>query len=551
MPDATEPRSPIGTSPEWEALRAHHAEVAPRHLRDLLVEPGRLEAMTLDLPGIHADLSKHRATPDTLRLLAEVAERAGLRERIDAMFRGDAINTTEGRSVLHVALRAPRGEVIRVDGRDVVADVHEVLDRMRDAARRIRDGEWRGATGQPIRAIVNIGIGGSDLGPAMVVEALRTRTDPDRIHRFVSNVDGADIDWALRDLDPATTLFIVASKTFTTVETLTNARTARRWLVDALGEDAVARHFLALSTNEAEVVEFGIEPANMFGFWDWVGGRYSVGSAIGLSVMLAIGPDGFDELLAGFRAVDEHLRDAPFERNLPVLMGLLGVWYVNLFGASSHAVLPYAQELSRFPAYLQQLEMESNGKSVTLDGQRVGWSTGPVVWGEPGTNGQHAFFQLLHQGTVLVPADFIGVVEPNHPLGHHHDLLVANLLAQTEALAAGRTAAAVRAEGVPEALVPHKVFEGNRPTTTLLCDRLDPRTLGSLIALYEHKVLTQSVVWGINAFDQWGVELGKALATRIGPELDPASTVDPDAAHDPSTAALVRRYRSRTRPDAH
>ncbi len=537
--------APIDTTAEWAALRAHHDHLAGAHLRELLREPGRVDALTVDLPGIHADLSKHRVTPETVGLLVALARRAGLAERIDAMFAGEVVNPTEGRAALHVALRAPRGQVIRVDGHDVVPDVHEVLDRMRAFSERVRAGEWRGATGEAIRAVVNIGIGGSDLGPAMVTEALRSRTAPDRVHRFVSNIDGADIHWALRDLDPATTLFVVASKTFTTVETLTNARTARRWVVDALGEEAVAQHFVALSTNAPQVAEFGIDTDNMFGFWDWVGGRYSVDSAIGLSVMLAVGPDAFDELLAGFRAVDEHLRDAPLERNLPVLMGLLGVWYVNFFGATSHAVLPYAQELARFPAYLQQLEMESNGKSVTLSGDRVGWSTGPVVWGEPGTNGQHAFFQLLHQGTVLVPADLIGVVEPNHPLQEHHDLLVANLLAQAEALAAGRTADEVRAEGVAPELVPHKVFEGNRPTTTLLCDRLDPRTLGSLIALYEHKVLTQAVVWDINPFDQWGVELGKVLATRIGPELTGAAPV---GAHDPSTTALVERYRRGRRP---
>jgi glucose-6-phosphate isomerase len=536
-------RTPLDQLPEWAALHAHGAEVGARHLRDLLREPGRLGELTLDIPGIHADLSKHRVTPETIRLLVELAEAVGLRERIDAIFAGEHVNSTEDRAVLHVALRAPRGTVIEVDGHDVVPDVHEVLDRMADFARRVRGDEWLGATGRPIRNVVNIGIGGSDLGPAMACEALRTLTDPAWRHRFVSNVDGADLVWALRDLDPAETLFIVASKTFTTVETITNARSARSWLVEALGEDAVSRHFVALSTNAEQVAEFGIDTANMFGFWDWVGGRYSVDSAIGLSVMLAIGPEAFDSFLAGFRLVDDHLREAPFDRNLPVLMGLLGVWNVNVLGFPTHAILPYAQELSRFPAYLQQLEMESNGKSVTLDGERVRWSTGPVVWGEPGTNGQHAFFQLLHQGTEIVPADFIGVVRPNHPLGHHHDLLIANLFAQTEALAAGRTADEVTAEGVPEELVPHKVFEGNRPTTTLLCDRLDPRTLGSLIALYEHKVLTQAAVWGINAFDQWGVELGKALATRLGSELAADGSPTPEA-HDPSTNALVERYRA-------
>jgi glucose-6-phosphate isomerase len=541
MPDA---RRPLDQLPEWDALQAHRREVEGRHLRDLLREPGRLDALTLDVPGIHADLSKHRVTPETIRLLVDLAEAVGLRERIDAVFSGQHVNTTEDRAVLHVALRAPKGTVIEVDGHDVVPDVHQVLDRMADFSRQVRGDGWLGATGRPIRNVVNIGIGGSDLGPAMVTEALRTLTEPGWRHLFVSNVDGADLHWALRGLDPAETLFVVASKTFTTVETLTNARSARAWLVDALGEGAVGRHFVALSTNADEVAAFGIDTENMFGFWDWVGGRYSVDSAIGLSVMLAVGPAAFGELLEGFRSIDEHLRSAPFERNLPVLMGLLGVWYVNAMGWTSHAVLPYAQELARFPAYLQQLEMESNGKSVTLDGERVRWNTGPVVWGEPGTNGQHAFFQLLHQGTEIVPADFIGTIVPTHPLAGHHDLLVANLLAQTEALAAGRTADEVRAEGVPEELVAHKVFEGNRPTTTLLCDRLDPRTLGSLIALYEHKVLTQAAVWGINAFDQWGVELGKALATRLGGELGPDGTPTPDA-HDPSTAALVERYRSR------
>ncbi|MBK5224927.1 MAG: glucose-6-phosphate isomerase [Acidimicrobiia bacterium] len=535
--------APIDHTPEWAALRHHHERVAGRHLRDLLVEPGRLEVLTIDLPGIHADLSKHRATPETVQLLIALAERAGVRERIAATFGGEKVNTTEDRAALHVALRAPADAVIEVDCRNVVPDVHEVLDRMGSFSRRVRGGDWTGATGERIRAVVNIGIGGSDLGPAMATEALRSYADPACTYRFVSNVDGADLHWALRDLDPATTLFVVASKTFTTVETLTNARSARRWLVDALGEDAVSHHFVAVSTNAERVAEFGIDIANMFEFWDWVGGRYSVDSAIGLSLMLAIGPESFGELLEGFRLVDEHVLTTPLSRNLPVLMGLLGVWYVDFFGATSHAVLPYAQELARFPAYLQQLEMESNGKSVTLDGQRVGFATGPVVWGEPGTNGQHAFFQLLHQGTELVPADFIGTIHPNHPLEAHHDLLVANLLAQTEALAAGRTADEVRAEGVADELVAHKVFEGNRPSTTLLCDRLDPRTLGSLVAIYEHKVLTQAVVWGTNPFDQWGVELGKALATRIGPELV-AGDDSTASAHDPSTAALIERYRA-------
>jgi glucose-6-phosphate isomerase len=545
MEQMDQPDTPIDQTREWEALAAHQRQVAPRHLRELLTEPTRLERLTLDLPGIHADLTKHRVTAETVELLVALARRAGLPRRIDDMFAGTRINITEDRPVLHVALRTPRGSVIEVDGNDVVAGVHRELDAMAAFCRQVRTGDWRGVTGEPIRAVVNIGIGGSDLGPAMAAEALRTFTEPGRLHRFVSNVDGADLHWALRDLDPATTLFVVASKTFTTQETLTNARSARTWLTDELGPDAVSRHFVAVSTNAEEVAAFGIDPANMFEFWDWVGGRYSVGSAIGLSLMLAIGPEHFTDFLAGFHSVDEHLRTAPLDRNLPVLMGLLGIWYTNFFGAASHAVLPYAQELARFPAYLQQLEMESNGKSVTLDGRRVGWSTGPVVWGEPGTNGQHAFFQLLHQGTQLVPADFIGAIEPNHPLTHQHDLLMSNLFAQTEALAQGRTAQEVRAEGVADHLVAHKVFDGNRPTTTLLLDGLSPFTLGSLIALYEHKVLTQATVWGINAFDQWGVELGKALANRIAPELDPGGPEPSD--HDPSTTALIERYRRRPR----
>ncbi|MGY6501735.1 MAG: glucose-6-phosphate isomerase [Acidimicrobiales bacterium] len=528
-------------TPEWAALADHHREIAPLHLRDLLARPGRLDALTVDIPGIHADLSKHRVTPETIALLVSLAEAVDLRGRIAAMVSGDRINATEDRSVLHTALRSPRDASLVVDGVDVVAEVHDVLDRMGDFSDSIRSGAWLGATDEPIRAVVNIGIGGSDLGPAMATEALRSLTDPDRLHRFVSNVDGADLHHALRGLDPATTLFVIASKTFTTSETLANARGARAWLTDALGDDAVSRHFVAVSTNAEEVAGFGIDPANMFGFWDWVGGRYSLDSAVGLSLMVAIGRDGFADLLAGMRSVDEHLLSAPLDRNLPVLMGLLGVWYTNFFGAGSHAVLPYAQELARFPAYLQQLEMESNGKSVTLDGDPVDLATGPVVWGEPGTNGQHAFFQLLHQGTQVVPADFIGLVRPTHPVIDQHDLLVANLFAQTEALAVGRTAEEVRAEGVADDLVPHKVFAGNRPTTTLLLDELTPFTLGSLVALYEHKVFTQSVVWGINAFDQWGVELGKVLATRIVPELDPDGPSP--TGHDPSTTDLIDRYR--------
>ncbi len=538
--------TPIDQSPEWKALVDHHRETGQLHLRDLLSEPGRLDYLTAEVAGVHADLAKHRVTAETVDLLVALARRAGVPERIEAMFSGERINVTEDRSVLHVALRMPRGEQLTVNGQDVVAQVHAELDAMAAFAAQVRSGEWQGVTGEPIRAVVNIGIGGSDLGPAMATHALRTFADPDRTHRFVSNVDGADVAWALRDLDPATTLFVVASKTFTTAETLANARFARTWVTDHLGPDAVARHFVAVSTNAQAVADFGIDPSNMFQFWDWVGGRYSVWSAVGLSLMLAIGPDGFEEMLAGAHEVDQHLRTAPLERNLPVLMGLFGVWYTNFFGAATHAVLPYAEELARFPAYLQQLEMESNGKSVTRDGDAVAWSTGPVVWGEPGTNGQHAFFQLLHQGTELVPADLIGVISPNHRIDDQHDMLMANLFAQAEALAVGRTAEEVRSAGVPEALVAHKVFAGNRPTTTLLLDRLDPHSLGALIALYEHKVLVQAAVWGINAFDQWGVELGKELATRILPELDPNATISPE--HDSSTAALIERYRSRRRP---
>jgi glucose-6-phosphate isomerase len=537
--------TPIDQTDEWAALIAHQARMAPRHLRDLLGEPDRLERLTVDLAGVHADLAKHRLTGETLDLLVALAERAGVPERIEAMFVGEHINATEDRSVLHVALRMPAGATLEVDGRDVVADVHRELDAMRAFSEQVRSGEWRGVTGLPMRAVVNIGIGGSDLGPAMVTQALGSLTEPDRTHRFVSNVDGADLHWALRDLDPATTLFVVASKTFTTQETIANARAARDWLIDELGPDSVGRHFVAVSTNADAVADFGIDTSNMFEFWDWVGGRYSLWSAIGLSIMLAVGPDAFDELLAGAHEVDEHVRTAPLDRNLPVLMGLVGIWYSNFFGFGSHAVLPYAQELARFPAYLQQLEMESNGKAVTVDGDTVRWTTGPVVWGEPGTNGQHAFFQLLHQGTQIVPADFIGVVTPNHPLVDQHDLLTANLFAQTEALAIGRTAEEVRAAGVPEDLVAHKVFEGNRPSTTLLLDRLTPRTLGALVALYEHKVLTQATVWGINAFDQWGVELGKELATRIAPALDPDRPGP--SSHDPSTTDLIDRYRARPR----
>jgi glucose-6-phosphate isomerase len=538
-----EPTPRIDRSAEWQALARHHAELREVHLRDLFAaDPGRGETMVCEAGDLYLDWSKNRVTAETVRLLVAMAERAGLRRRIDAMFAGERINVTEDRAVLHVALRAPRGSSILLDGRNVVEDVHAVLDRMRDFADRVRSGAWRGHTGRPIRNVVNIGIGGSDLGPAMAYDALAAYSDRARRFRFVSNVDGADIAEATRDLDPAETLFIVCSKTFTTIETLTNARTARAWLLDALGDEAaVGRHFVAVSTNAEKVAEFGIDTANMFGFWDWVGGRYSYPSAIGLSLMVAIGPDRFEELLAGFHAMDEHFRTAPFDRNLPVLLGLLGIWYIDFFGAESHAVLPYSQYLQRFPAYLQQLDMESNGKSVTLDGTPVTMATGPVVWGQPGTNGQHAFYQLIHQGTRLVPCDFVGVCRPAERVGDHQDLLMANFLAQTEALAFGKPIEQVLAEGVDPRLAPHRTFAGNRPTSTVLVPELTPSVLGQLTALYEHKVFTQGVVWDVNSFDQWGVELGKVLATRIGAELDPAA--DPELDHDSSTNTLIRRYR--------
>jgi len=534
----------IDQTPEWQALQRHHQELKDTHLRDLFAaDPGRGEALVCEAGDLYLDWSKNRVTAETVRLLVALAERAGLRERIAAMFAGERINVTEDRAVLHVALRAPEGSSILVDGHDVVPEVHAVLARMRGFAEEVRSGRWLGHTGRPIRNVVNLGIGGSDLGPAMAYEALRAWSDRSRTFRFVSNVDGADIAEATRDLDPAETLFIVCSKTFTTIETLTNARTARAWLLDALGDQAaVGRHFVAVSTNAAKVAEFGIDPANMFEFWDWVGGRYSYPSAIGLSLMVAIGPDRFDQLLAGFHAMDEHFRTtAPLERNLPVLLGLLGVWYIDFFGAETHAVLPYSQYLARFPAYLQQLDMESNGKSVTLDGSPVAAPTGPVVWGQPGTNGQHAFYQLIHQGTRLVPCDFIGVCRPAEEVGGHHDLLMANFFAQTEALAFGKSREQVEAEGVAPDLAPHRTFPGNRPTSTILTPELTPAVLGQLTALYEHKVFTQGVIWDVNSFDQWGVELGKVLATRIAAELDPAAS--PDLGHDSSTNSLVRRYR--------
>jgi glucose-6-phosphate isomerase len=538
-----EPPTSIDQTPEWQALARHHQAIGDTHLRELFAaDPGRGETMTCEAGDLYLDWSKQRVTGETIGLLVALAERAGLRRRIDAMFGGERINVTEHRAVLHVALRAPEGSSIEVDGQDVVPGVHEVLGRMRAFADEVRSGRWLGHTGRRVRNVVNIGIGGSDLGPAMAYEALRPYSDRSMTFRFVSNVDGADIAEATRDLDPAETLFVVCSKTFTTIETLTNARTARAWLLDALGDQAaVSRHFVAVSTNAEKVAEFGIDPANMFGFWDWVGGRYSYPSAIGLSVLVAIGPDHFDELLAGFHLMDEHFRTAPFERNLPVLLGLLGVWYIDFFGAETQAVLPYSQYLGRFPAYLQQLDMESNGKSVTLDGRPVRVATGPVVWGQPGTNGQHAFYQLIHQGTRLIPSDFIGVCRPAEVVGDHHDLLMANFLAQTEALAFGKTTEEVLAEGVAPDLAPHRTFPGNRPTSTILAPELSPSVLGQLTALYEHKVFTQGVVWDVNSFDQWGVELGKVLATRIGAELDPAAGDDLD--HDSSTNTLIRRYR--------
>ena len=526
----------------WRDLVAHGADVRPRHLRDLFDEdPTRADALTFSAADLRIDLSKQRILPSTVRLFGAVAEAARVEERRDAMLRGERINVTEDRSVLHTALRAPRHVSLLLEGTDVVVEVHEVLDAMAAFATRVRSGEWRGATGHRIRTVVNIGIGGSDLGPAMAHRALRSYAHPEIDCLFVSNVDGADIAEALAPLDPATTLVVVSSKTFTTIETLTNARTARAWLVAALGEDAVASHFVAVSTNAAAVQAFGIDTANMFGFWDWVGGRYSMDSAIGLSLMIAIGADGFTDMLAGFRAIDDHFATAPLTENLPVLMGVLGVWNAEVLGADSLAVLPYAHELGRFPAYLQQLDMESNGKSVRLDGSPVTLATGPIVWGEPGTNGQHAFYQLLHQGTRLVPADLIGFARPNHPYTEHHHLLVANLFAQAEALAFGKTRDEVEAEGVPAHQVAHRVFPGNRPTTVILADRLTPRILGELVALYEHKVFVQGCLFGINSFDQWGVELGKALATRLGPELVGDGPV---TGHDSSTTALVEWYRA-------
>ena len=530
--------------PAFRALEEHRKRVADLHLRDLFAEdPGRGTRMTAEADGLFLDYSKNRVTDETLRLLVELAEQSGLRTRIDAMFSGEHINVTEDRAVLHVALRAPENASIAVDGADVVPDVHEVLGRMARFADDVRSGAWTGHTGRRIRNVVNIGIGGSDLGPVMAYEALRHYSARELTFRFVSNVDGTDFVEATRDLDPEETLFIVVSKTFTTLETMTNAQTAREWALAGLGgdESAVGRHFVAVSTNAEKVAGFGIDTANMFGFWDWVGGRYSMPSAVGLSTMIAIGPDGFRDMLAGFHAMDEHFRTAPFEENLPALLGLLTVWYADFFGAETVAVLPYDQYLKRFPAYLQQLTMESNGKSVTLDGARVEYATGPIYWGEPGTNGQHSFYQLIHQGTRLIPCDIIGFVRSLNPVGEHHDLLMANVFAQAEALAFGKTAEQVREEGTADWLVPHRVFEGNRPTNTLLADELTPRVLGQLVALYEHSVFTQGVIWSVNPFDQWGVELGKVLATRIADELRADA---PELAHDASTNALIERYRA-------
>jgi glucose-6-phosphate isomerase len=529
--------------PAWQALEAHYQEIKDIHLRALFAQdPGRGERLTCEAVGLYLDYSKNRITDETMRLLVNLADECGLCTRIDAMFRGDKINITENRAVFHTALRAPRDAHIYVDGEDVAPEVHAVLDKMAGFARSVRGGEWRGYTGQPIRNVVNIGIGGSDLGPVMAYEALRHYSDRSLTFRFVSNVDGTDFAEATRDLDPAETLFIVASKTFTTLETMTNARSARAWTLRTLGgERAIARHFVAVSTNAAEVEKFGIDTANMFGFWDWVGGRYSMDSAIGLSTMIAIGPDNFAALLDGFHAMDEHFRSAPLGQNLPALLGLLTVWYNNFFGAQTVAILPYDQYLTRFPAYLQQLTMESNGKSATLEGRRVGYQTGPVYWGEPGTNGQHSFYQLIHQGTKLIPCDFIGFAQTLNPLGKHHDLLMSNIFAQAEALAFGKTAEQLRAEGTAEPLVPHRTFEGNRPSNVILGDRLTPHMLGRLVALYEHSVFTQGTIWDIDSFDQWGVELGKLLAQRIIPELE--GQTEPDLKHDSSTNTLIRRYR--------
>ena len=540
---STTPRQGLTERPAWKALAEHYKAVRGLHLRQLVADnPRRGERLTAEAAGLYLDYSKNRVTGDTIRLLVRLAEECGLRERIEAMFRGERINVTEQRAVLHTALRAPETDRVVVDGVDVVPEVQAVLERMAAFSREVRSGQWRGHTGKRICNVINIGIGGSDLGPVMAYEALRYYSQRDMTFRFVSNVDGTDFEEATRDLDPEDTLFIICSKTFTTLETLTNAHTARAWSVRTLGDDrAVRRHFVAVSTNAEGVSTFGIDTANMFGFWDWVGGRYSMDSAIGLSTMMAIGPEHFRAMLAGCRAMDQHFRSAPFEQNLPVLMGLLTVWHSSFFDAHTVAVLPYEQYLKRFPAYLQQLTMESNGKHVTHDGTRVAYHTGPIYWGAPGTNGQHSFYQLIHQGTRLIPCDFIGFCQALNPIGNHHDLLMANLFAQTEALAFGKTEDEVKAERTPGWLAPHRVFEGNRPTNTILAERLTPETLGLLVALYEHSVFTQGTIWNIDSFDQWGVELGKVLAERTTPELE--STDEPPLEHDSSTNALVRRYR--------
>jgi glucose-6-phosphate isomerase len=541
-------QSPLRELPAWAALQAHHEQIQGTHLRDLFAaDAERGERLAADAAGLHLDFSKNRISDETLLLLGELVRERGVVERREAMFEGEHINVSEDRAVLHVALRMPRNRSLVVDGIDVVKEVHETLDRMGDFAERVRSGEWLGHTGKPIRNVVNIGIGGSDLGPVMAYQALRHYSRREMTFRFVSNVDATDFIEETRDLDPEQTLFIVSSKTFTTLETMTNAHTAREWLLAGLGgeEAAVAKHFVAVSTNAGETTKFGIDRENMFGFWEWVGGRYSMDSAIGLSTMLAIGPGRFAEMLAGFHAMDEHFREAPAGSNLPMLMGMLAVWYADFFGAETNGVFPYDQYLNRFPAYLQQLTMESNGKHVTLDGARVDYETGQIYWGEPGTNGQHSFYQLLHQGTRLVPCDFIGFAHSLNPLGRHHDLLMSNVFAQGEALAFGKTAEQVRAEGTPEEVVPHRVMEGNRPSNTILAERLTPETLGSLVALYEHSVFTQGAIWGIDSFDQWGVELGKVLAVAIIPELE--ADAEPKLEHDSSTNALIRRYRNARR----
>jgi glucose-6-phosphate isomerase len=544
---AMNPVAPLRERPAWSALEKHYGEIGKLHLRELFAhDPGRGDRFVAEGAGLYLDYSKNRITEDTVRLLVELAEQSGLRERTEAMFRGERINVSENRSVLHVALRMPKGSSLIVDGTDVVAEVHDVLDRMGDFAQRVRSGEWKGHTRKPIKTVINVGIGGSDLGPVMAYEALRHYGKRDLECRFVSNVDPTDFVEATHDLDPAETLFIISSKTFTTLETMTNAHSARDWCLAALrDETAIARHFVAVSTNAAEVSKFGIDTSNMFGFWDWVGGRYSMDSAIGLSTMLAIGPERFAEMLVGFHEMDEHFRSTPLERNLPVLMGLLAVWYGDFFGAQTVGVMPYSQYLKRFPAYLQQLTMESNGKHVTLEGARVDYGTGGIYWGEPGTNGQHSFYQLIHQGTKLIPVDLIGFGKNLNPLGDAHDILMSNVFAQAQALAFGKTEAEVRAEGTAEEIVPHRVMEGNRPTNVLLAEVLTPRLLGSLVALYEHSVFTQGTIWSIDSFDQWGVELGKVLAKQIIPELE--AETEPELSHDSSTNALIRRYRAMRR----